>query len=85
MADIKLIIAKLDDYLQLTGKKSIGAVEANEILTKYGLIKDRKNKHGNPFRKLLRKGFIEYAFQTGRKGSNWVIPLSNNLKEVSSN
>lgn len=85
MTNIKLIIIKLDDYLQSTGKKSIGAVEANEMLAKSGLLKDSKNRPGKPFRELLRKGLIKHAFQTGGKGSEWVIPLSNNLKDVSSN
>lgn len=85
MIDIKSIITKLDDYLQLTGKKSIGPVEANKMLSKYGLLKDSKDRPGKPLRELLRKGLIKHAYQTGGKGSEWAIPLSNSLKEFASN
>ena len=70
------IIDFLDDYLLRTGKESIGAVEANELLSKAGILKDSTDRPGMPARTKLRKGEIPHAYQVGSKGSEWVIPIS---------
>ncbi len=71
-----LIIKFLDDYLTRTGRKRIGAVEANAILAKAGILPDCKDRPGKPLRDLLRKGLIPHAYQSGGKGSEWIIPHS---------
>ena len=70
------IIDFLDDYLLRTGKESIGAVEANELLSKAGILKDSTDRPGMPLRRKLRNGEIPHAYQVGGKGSEWVIPIS---------
>ena len=70
------IIDFLVDYLLRTGKESIGAVEANELLSKAGILKDSTDRPGMPLRRKLRKGEIPHAYQVGGKGSEWVIPIS---------
>ena len=70
------IINFLDEYLRKTGKESIGAVEANALLDKAGLLKDNPQRPGLPLRNKLRKGELPYAYQVAGKGSEWVIPLS---------
>lgn len=69
----------LDEYLQTTGRESIGAVEANALLDKAGILKD--NPQGLPLRNKLRKGELPYAYQVAGKGSEWVIPLSTAKRE----
>ena len=66
----------LDEYLQKTGRESIGAVEANALLGKAGILKDNPQRPGLPLRNKLRKGELPYAYQVAGKGSEWVIPLS---------
>lgn len=70
------IINFLDEYLRKTGRESIGAVEANALLDKAGLLKDNSQKPGLPLRNKLRKGELPYAYQVAGKGSEWVIPFS---------
>ena len=70
------IVNFLDGYLRKTGRESIGAVEANALLDKAGLLKDNLQKPGLPLRNKLRKGELPYAYQVAGKGSEWVIPLS---------
>ena len=66
----------LDDYLRKTGKESIGAVEANALLDKAGILKDNPQRPGLPLRNKLRNGELPHAYQKAGKGSEWVIPLS---------
>ena len=66
----------LDEYLQKTGRESIGAVEANALLDKAGILKDNPQRPGLPLRNKLRNGELPYAYQVAGKGSEWVIPLS---------
>ena len=66
----------LDEYLQKTGRESIGAVEANALLDKAGILKDNPQKPGLPLRNKLRNGKLPHAYQVAGKGSEWVIPLS---------
>lgn len=70
------IVNFLDEYLRKTGRESIGAVEANALLDKAGLLKDNPQRPGLPLRNKLRKGELPYAYQVAGKGSEWVIPLS---------
>ena len=70
------IVNFLDEYLRKTDKESIGAVEANALLDKAGLLKDNPQRPGLPLRNKLRKGELPYAYQVAGKGSEWVIPLS---------
>lgn len=71
------IIKFLDDYLSKSNIESIGAVEANELLAKMGILKDSEDRPGKPLRDLLRKGSLPHAFQIGGKGSSWKIPHSS--------
>ena len=71
----------LDEYLQRTGRESIGAVEANALLDKAGILKDNPQRPGLPLRNKLRKGELPYAYQVAGKGSEWVIPLSTAKRE----
>ena len=66
----------LDEYLQKAGRESIGAVEANALLDKAGILRDNPQRPGLPLRNKLRKGELPYAYQVAGKGSEWVIPLS---------
>ena len=70
----------LDEYLEKSNRKSIGAVEANELLAKSGILKDNESRAGKPLRDLLRKGTLPHAFQMNGKGSSWIIPHSTNTK-----
>ncbi|UAB86030.1 hypothetical protein INR75_08555 [Zunongwangia sp. SCSIO 43204] len=70
----------LDEYLEKSNRKGIGAVEANELLAKSGILKDNESRAGKPLRDLLRKGNLPHAFQMEGKGSSWIIPHSNNNK-----
>ena len=74
---MKTIISAIDKYLERTGRRDINPVEANEMLSKSGLLRDSKDRPGKPLRELLRKGQIPHAFQSGGKGSEWTIPHSN--------
>lgn len=67
----------IDNYLLQNGKDCIGAVEANALLEKAGILNDSKNRPGSPLRKKLRAGELPHAYQVGRK---WVIPLSKKGK-----
>ncbi len=71
----------LDEYLRKTGRESIGAVEANALLDKAGILKDNPQRPGLPLRNKLRKGELPYAYQVAGKGSEWVIPLSTVKRE----
>lgn len=71
----------LDEYLRKTGRESIGAVEANALLDKAGILKDNLQRPGLPLRNKLRKGELPYAYQVAGKGSEWVIPLSTAKRE----
>ena len=71
----------LDEYLRKTGRESIGAVEANALLDKAGILKDNPQRPGLPLRNKLRKGELPYAYQVAGKGSEWVIPLSTAKRE----
>lgn len=70
----------LDEYLEKSNRKSIGADEANELLAKSGILKDNKSRAGKPLRDLLRKGTLPHAFQMDGKGSSWIISHSTNIK-----
>ena len=56
------IVNFLDEYLRKTGRESIGAVEANALLDKAGLLKDNPQRPGLPLRNKLRKGELPYAY-----------------------
>ena len=71
----------LNEYLQKTGRKSVGAVEANALLDKAGILKDNPQKPGLPLRNKLRKGELPHAYQVSGKVSEWVIPLSTARRE----
>ncbi|MBK9525246.1 MAG: hypothetical protein IPO39_10940 [Bacteroidetes bacterium] len=85
LPSMKAIIECLDNYMTRKGLKSINAIEANAVLAKAGLLADSKERPGKPLRDLLRKGKLPHAYQTGGKGSAWIIPLSKTGKAVSSN
>jgi hypothetical protein len=76
MKDINEFIQRIDQFLEQTGKSSTNPVETNAMLDKAGLLKDSDLRPGLPLRKLLRQGLIPHAYQTGGKGSSWVIPHS---------
>lgn len=77
------IIEYIDDYLSRTGLSYIDPVEANAILEKAGILRDSKVRPGKPLRDLLRKGQLPHAFQSGGKGSSWLIPHSSKLQATS--
>jgi hypothetical protein len=79
------IIKYIDDYLSRTGLPDIDPVEANAILAKAGILCDSKDRPGKPLRDLLRKGQLPHAFQSGGKGSSWIIPHSCKLATTLSN
>jgi hypothetical protein len=79
------IIQFLDDSLTRIGRASIDPVEANALLAKAGLLKDNKDRPGKPLRDLLRKGKLPQAYQSGGKGSSWIIPHSGIKKGSASN
>jgi len=74
---LKEIIEYLDGYLERTGLSTIDPVEANAILATAGLLRDSQERPGKPLRDLLRKGHLPHAFQSGGKGSSWIIPHSS--------
>ena len=74
------IVNFLDEYLSKTGRESIGAVEANALLDKTGLLKDNPQRPGLPLRNRLRKSKLPYAYQVAGKYSKWVIPISPQRK-----
>ena len=77
--DIESIIKYLDNYLTRTGRPNISPVEANDILSRTGLLSDSKDRPGKPIRELYRAGKLPHAFQSGGKGSSWTIPHSSKL------
>ncbi len=79
---ITAIIKHLDDYLTRSGRQNIEPVEANALLAKAGLL---RNRPGKPLRDLLRKGQPPHAFQSGGKGPGWTIPHSSKRTITSSN
>ena len=83
--NIKAIIDFLDNHLTRTGRQSIDPVEANALLEKAGLLRDSMDRPGKPLRGLLRSNKLPHAYQTGGKGSNWVIPHSKNNEPSASN
>ncbi len=80
--NIQLIIQKIDEFLEKSGKSSTNPVEANEMLARAGLLKDSDLRPGLPLRNSLRTGQIQHAYQSGGKGSSWVIPHSIGKKKV---
>ena len=76
MADIRRIIEAIDSEIDATGSEFLTPPEANAMLERKGLVKDRKERPGLPLRRLLRKGRIPHAFQKGGKGTRWRIPHS---------
>jgi hypothetical protein len=85
MTNIQLIIASIDKYLERSRLNSIGPVEANAMLEKQGILLDSPTRPGRPLRKLLRENKIPYAFQSGGKGSEWIIPHSSERINTISN
>lgn len=79
MPNIQPIIRAIDDYLVKNKKSYIGAVEANILLAKAGLLRNSTSRPGKPLRDLLRKGAIPHAIQQGGKGSEWIIPKSEGI------
>ena len=76
MANIDLIIKKIDEYLEKNNLKEVKAVEAAEYLDKIGVLKDSKSRPGLPLRELLRDGLIpsaEYRIKPGNKRGFWFI------------
>ena len=82
--DVANVIAGIDQYLERTGKSSVGPVEANAALEQMGILNDRGLRPGLPLRKLLRDGLLPHAYQPGGKDTEWVIPHSKlQLKHTS--
>ncbi len=80
MPEVKIIIRAIDNYLLKTRKDRIGPVEANNMLAGIGVLNDSTDRRGKPLRGLLRKGLLPHAYQLGGKGTEWVIPLSTNVR-----
>lgn len=73
---IQKIIAAIDKHLSNSNQSSIDANTANVLLDRLGLLKNSKDRPGKPLRDLLRKGLLPHAYQSGGKGSAWIIPKS---------
>ena len=72
---LRRIIDLLDAIIEYTGK-DIGAVDANYLLEKAGLLKDSRTRKGKPLRDLLRAGEIPHAYQPKGWNTTWIIPHS---------
>lgn len=70
------LISIIDEYLLLHNRQAIGAVEANALLARSGVLIDSEERPGLPLRKLLRGGKFPHAYQLGSK---WVIPISKQV------
>lgn len=81
MPDIKTIIKYLDKYLEHTDKKYLTATQANQILEKENLLKDRIDRPGKPVRDLLREYKIPHGYQDNKR--RWFIPHSRNFEKGS--
>lgn len=68
------IIKCLDSYMNKTDKKEIGAKEANAVLEEEKILSDSKTRPGLPLRRKLRGGMLPHAY---KKGSEWIIPISD--------
>ncbi len=68
MTDKYEIIKFLDAYMIKIGMEQIGAIEANALLAKAGILSDSKDRPGKPLRELLRKGKLPHAYQNGSVG-----------------
>ncbi|MBU1297835.1 MAG: hypothetical protein KKB77_01645 [Bacteroidetes bacterium] len=84
MTDIQAIILKIDNHLEITRRQSVSPVEGNVILDKAELLRDSKDRPGKPLRNLLRRGLLPHAYQTGGKGSEWIIPHSSKQQSIPS-
>ncbi len=73
---IQKIIIAIDKHLINSNQSSIDANTANAMLDRLGLLKNSKDRPGKPLRDLLRKGLLAHAYQSGGKGSTWIIPKS---------
>ena len=73
MPSIFKIFKAIDEELERTGKSYLEPPEANLVLDRKGILKDRAERPGSPLRTLLRQGEIPHAFQVGGK---WRIPHS---------
>ena len=73
---IQQIISAIDKLLVNSNQSSIDANTANAMLDRLGLLKNSKDRPGKPLRDLLRKGLLPHAYQSGGKGSTWIIPKS---------
>ncbi|MCH5238184.1 MAG: hypothetical protein J1E95_10385 [Muribaculaceae bacterium] len=76
MANIELIIRKIDEYLEKNNLNEIKAVEAAEYLDRIGVLKDSKDRPGLPLRNILRDNLIpnaEYRITPGNKRGFWFI------------
>lgn len=78
--DIAKITQFLDSYLQRTGKEYLTPPEANRLLAKAGLLRDRPSRPGSPLRELLRREAIPHAYQPSGKGGRWLIPHSSSKR-----
>lgn len=74
---MKQIIEILDRYLEEHDVTAIGAVEANAVLAREGLLDDNDLHPGFPLRQLLRAGKIPHAYQLNGYRSRWLIPHSS--------
>lgn len=75
MANIKEIIECLDSWMEANHVSSLTPLEANEILEREGLLKDRLDRPGKYIRDILRSGGIPHAYQDVSK--RWHIPHSS--------
>lgn len=77
--NIKEIIQFIDNWLIKNNIAYITPPEANDLLEKAGLLKDRKERAGSVLRKLLRNGMLPHAYQNGGR---WFIPRSNDFTQI---
>lgn len=77
--NIKEIIQFIDNWLIKNNIAYITPPEANDLLEKAGLLKDRKERAGSVLRKLLRNGMLPHAYQNGGR---WFIPRSKDFTQI---
>ena len=73
MANIDLIIKKIDEYLEKNNLNEVKAVEAAEYLDKIGVLKDSKSRPGLPLRRILRDNNIPNATYVSDQRDKWFI------------
>ena len=71
------IVSALDQYMDKLGVVKLTPSEANEHLSKIGILRNY-DRSGNELRRLCRIGLVRTARQPGGKNTKWIIYHSKN-------